>query len=92
MCIRDSYPGSPIRQGDSGTAVFTLQRQLNRITKDYPFLGQMCIRDRFQQGCASGRVTAKVVPFSLLRSTVTLPPCSTAISRTCLLYTSRFCC
>ena len=37
--IPQSYPGSPIRQGDSGTAVFTLQRQLNRITKDYPFLG-----------------------------------------------------
>ena len=34
--IPQSYPGSPIRQGDSGTAVFTLQRQLNRITKDYP--------------------------------------------------------
>ena len=38
------------------TAVFTLQRQLNRITKDYPFLGKltvdgvfgkMCIRDRY---------------------------------------------
>ena len=37
---------------------------------------------RFQQGCASGRATAKVVPFSLLLSTVTLPPCNTAISRT----------
>ena len=24
-----------LRQGDRGTAVFTLQRQLNRITKDY---------------------------------------------------------
>lgn len=38
-----SYPGSPIRQGDSGTAVFTLQRQLNRITKDYPFLGLLTV-------------------------------------------------
>ena len=37
--IPQSYPGSPLRQGSTGTAVFTLQRQLNRITKDYPFLG-----------------------------------------------------
>ena len=29
--IPQSYPGSPLRQGDSGTAVFTLQRQLNRM-------------------------------------------------------------
>lgn len=39
QAIPESYPGTPVRQGDSGTAVFTLQRQLNRITKDYPFLG-----------------------------------------------------
>ena len=38
-----SYPGSPLRQGDSGTAVFTLQRQLNRIAKDYPFLGKLTV-------------------------------------------------
>ena len=37
--IPQSYPGSPLRQGSTGAAVFTLQRQLNRITKDYPFLG-----------------------------------------------------
>ena len=41
--IPQSYPGSPLRQGDSGTAVFTLQRQLNRITKDYPFLGKLTV-------------------------------------------------
>lgn len=41
--IPQSYPGSPIRQGDSGTAVFTLQRQLNRVTKDYPFLGMLTV-------------------------------------------------
>ena len=41
--IPQSYPGSPIRKGDSGTAVFTLQRQLNRITKDYPFLGLLTV-------------------------------------------------
>ena len=38
-----SYPGSPLRQGDSGTAVFTLQRQLNRIAKDYPFFGKLTV-------------------------------------------------
>ena len=42
-------------------------------------ISMLCL---LQQGCASGRVTTKVVPFSLLLSTVTLPPCSTAISRT----------
>ncbi len=39
--IPQSYPGRPIRQGDRGTAVYTLQRQLNRITKDYPFFGKL---------------------------------------------------
>ena len=39
--IPESYPGSPVRQGDRGSSVFTLQRQLNRITKDYPFFGTL---------------------------------------------------
>ena len=43
QAIPQSYPGSPLRQGDSGTAVFTLQRQLNRITKDYPFFGKLTV-------------------------------------------------
>ena len=42
-----SYPGSPLKQGDSGTAVFTLQRQLNRITKDYPFFGKLTVDGKF---------------------------------------------
>ena len=42
-------------------------------------ISMLCL---LQQGCTSGRVTTKVVPFSLLLSTVTPPPCSTAISRT----------
>ena len=41
--IPQSYPGSPLRQGSTGSAVFTLQRQLNRITKDYPFLGLLTV-------------------------------------------------
>ena len=41
--IPQSYPGSPLQQGDRGSAVFTLQRQLNRIAKDYPFLGKLTV-------------------------------------------------
>ena len=41
--IPESYPGSPVRQGSRGTSVFTLQRQLNRITKDYPFFGALTV-------------------------------------------------
>lgn len=47
--IPQSYPGSPLRQGSSGPAVFTLQRQLNRIAKDYPFLGKLNV-----DGCVWG--------------------------------------
>lgn len=38
--IPQSYPGSPLRRGDSGPAVRTLQRWLTRIAKDYPFFGK----------------------------------------------------
>ena len=41
--IPQSYPGSPLREGDRGPNVFTLQRQLNRITKDYPFFGLLTV-------------------------------------------------
>ena len=41
--IPESYPGSPVRQGSRGASVFTLQRQLNRITKDYPFFGALTV-------------------------------------------------
>ena len=56
--IPQSYPGSPLRQGDSGTAVFTLQRQLNRITKDYPFLGLLTV-----DGVFGSRMTETVKRF-----------------------------
>ena len=56
--IPQSYPGSPIRQGDSGTAVFALQRQLNRITKDYPFLGLLTV-----DGVFGARMAATVRAF-----------------------------
>ena len=41
--IPESYPGTPLRRGDRGASVFTLQRQLNRIAKDYPFLGTLTV-------------------------------------------------
>ncbi len=56
--IPESYPGSPIRQGATGTAVFTLQRQLNRITKDYPFLGLLTV-----DGIFGAKMTATVKAF-----------------------------
>ena len=56
--IPQSYPGSPLRQGDSGTAVFTLQRQLNRIAKDYPFLGKLTV-----DGVFGSKMTATVKAF-----------------------------
>ena len=56
--IPESYPGTPLRQGDRGTAVFTLQRQLNRITKDYPFLGLLTV-----DGVFGPRMTATVRAF-----------------------------
>ena len=56
--IPQSYPGSPLRQGSTGTAVFTLQRQLNRITKDYPFLGLLTV-----DGIFGSKMTATVKAF-----------------------------
>ena len=56
--IPQSYPGTPLRQGSRGTAVFTLQRQLNRITKDYPFLGKLTV-----DGVFGSRMAATVRAF-----------------------------
>lgn len=43
QAIKSSYPGSPLRKGDSGTNVRILQRQLNRIVQDYPFMGKLTV-------------------------------------------------
>ena len=53
--IPESYPGTPLRIGSTGTAVRTLQRQLNRIAKDYPFFGTLSVDGVF------GESTAEVV-------------------------------
>ena len=37
--IPESYPGTPLRKGDSGPDVRTIQRQLTRIAKDYLSFG-----------------------------------------------------
>lgn len=34
--IQSLYPGTPIRRGESGDAVFIIQRSLNEIAKNYP--------------------------------------------------------
>ncbi len=36
QAIESSYPGSPLRVGSSGSAVRTIQQQLNRIRVNYP--------------------------------------------------------
>ena len=41
--IPQSYPGSPLRRGDSGAAVRTIQRQLSRIVQDYPGMGKITV-------------------------------------------------
>ena len=56
--IPQSYPGSPLQQGSTGSNVYTLQRQLNRITKDYPFLGLLTV-----DGVFGPRMTATVKAF-----------------------------
>ena len=53
QAIPESYPGSPLRVGSTGTAVYTLQRQLNRITKDYPFFGLLTVDGIFGQAMKS---------------------------------------
>ena len=36
-----SYPGRPLRRGDSSQDVLTIQRQLNRIGRNYPAVGRI---------------------------------------------------
>ena len=38
--IPESYPGTALRRGSTGTAVNILQKQLSRISKDYPGFGK----------------------------------------------------
>ena len=47
--IPQSYPGSPLRRGNTGTAVNVLQKQLSRIAKDYPSFGKPAITGTFDE-------------------------------------------
>lgn len=47
--IPQSYPGSPLRRGSTGTAVNVLQKQLSRIAKDYPSFGKPAITGTFDE-------------------------------------------
>lgn len=53
QAIPESYPGSALRQGSSGTAVSTLQRQLNRIAQDYPSFGRLTVDGKFGPAMAA---------------------------------------
>lgn len=41
--IPQSYPGSPLQVGSAGTNVRIIQRQLNRIAKNYPSFGTLTV-------------------------------------------------
>lgn len=45
--IPESYPGTPLRRGSTGTAVQIIQRQLSRIGKDYPSFGKPAVTGTF---------------------------------------------
>ena len=45
--IPESYPGSPLRLGSTGTSVRIIQRQLDRIAKDYPAFGKPTVNGTF---------------------------------------------
>ena len=53
--IPESYPGTLLRIGSTGEAVRTIQRQLNRIAKDYPSFGTLEVDGVY------GQITADVV-------------------------------
>ncbi len=50
--IRDSYPGTPLTIGSTGTDVKIIQRQLNRIAEDYPSFGTMSVDGVYGSGTA----------------------------------------
>lgn len=51
--IPESYPGSPLRRGSTGTEVRILQRQLDRIAKDYPAFGKPTVNGTFDSATES---------------------------------------
>ena len=45
----DSYPGSPLSIGSSGSAVRTIQTQLNRISQNYPLIPRVAVTGNFDE-------------------------------------------
>lgn len=43
--IRSSYPGSPLRQGSTGPNVVVIQKELNRISQNYPAIPKVPVID-----------------------------------------------
>lgn len=41
--FEDSYPGSPVRLGDTGDAVIAIQRSLNEISNNYPRIPKVSV-------------------------------------------------
>ncbi len=50
--IPQSWPGAALRVGSTGTAVRTIQRQLNRIAKNYPAFGTLTVDGVYGTGTA----------------------------------------
>lgn len=56
--IQTSYPGSPLRRGDSGEYVTVLQVMLNRISQDYPAIPRIATPDGIFGNRTENAVTA----------------------------------
>ncbi len=47
--IPESYPGTPLRLGDTGPNVRTIQEQLNRISNNYPLIPKVAANGTFDE-------------------------------------------
>lgn len=45
----ESYPGSPLSLGSTGSAVRTIQSQLNRISNNYPLIPKVAVNGVFDE-------------------------------------------
>ena len=48
----ESYPGSPLTIGSSGSAVRTIQTQLNRISNNYPLIPKVAVNGQYDAATA----------------------------------------
>ena len=49
----ESYPGSPLTIGSSGSAVRTIQNQLNRISNNYPLIPKVAVNGQYNEATAN---------------------------------------